>query len=85
MIGVCERSELPRRVSGTHLPAEAYRGEWARRAARGPRSASVPPEERWATGEPALRLLLNGLHRWDPDADRHEPGRREPGRRGDDR
>ncbi len=54
---VSEKFELPQRVSGTHLPAAAYRVIG---------TAKVPnvSDDRWRTDEQAMRVLLNGLRRW---------------------
>ena len=50
--------ELDQRIPGTHLPPVAYRKAVGR--AKVPRGA-------YRTDEPAVRLLLNGLRRWDPN------------------
>ena len=53
-----EREPLPRRVYGTHLPGDAYRKFIGR--------ARVP-SNRWSDADPSIRILLNGLKRWEPD------------------
>ena len=52
-----ETPELPKRRSGTHLPNAAYRKAVGR--------ATVPYGV-YRTDDRTLRLLLNGLRRWDP-------------------
>jgi hypothetical protein len=52
-----EKPELPKRTPGNHLPNAAYRKAVGR--------AKVPHGV-YRTDDPALRLLLNGLRRWDP-------------------
>jgi hypothetical protein len=51
------KPELPKRTAGTHLPNAAYRKAIGR---------ATVPHGVYRTDEPALRLLLNGLRRWDP-------------------
>lgn len=53
--------ELDQRIPGTHLPSEAYRTLVGR--------ARVP-DSRWSDDDPSVRILMNGLRRWDPD-ERH--------------
>lgn len=51
-----EPEKLPRRQYGTHLPPAAYRAM----------GIAKVPDSRWSSDEPAIRVLLHGLRRWDP-------------------
>lgn len=52
-----EKPELPRRTSGFHLPAAAYRAVGI---------ANVP-DSRWSSDDASVRILLNGLRRWEAE------------------
>lgn len=55
--------KLPRRIYGNSLPPEAYR-------AIGVAKVQYPPDSRWADDEAAVRMLLNGLRRWNAGGQR---------------
>ena len=49
-----KQPDLPRRKFGSHLPAAAYRAV----------GIAKVPDSRWSSDEASVRILLNGLQKW---------------------